>query len=188
MAGPAEVSQSWQVGRSVRGASRLAGQYCSLRLKAAGFARRLALAGARARQCLRHFCRQARLVDIGSPLPRTLSRESHWGARAPASGTPTHRSLSRAGGSTSGAGGRNPSEPGQWLALRGCVPPRARRSGGSSATPGSRSASARSSRRDSRHVASESWNWSSWQVPFIVRGVRRVERCLRRGAHPAAFR
>jgi hypothetical protein len=30
--------------------------------------------------CLRHFCGWARLVDVGSPLPRTLSRPSHWRA------------------------------------------------------------------------------------------------------------
>jgi hypothetical protein len=44
--------------------------------------------------CLRHFCRHARLVDAGSPLPRTLSRASHWRATesfntVPASGSQT---------------------------------------------------------------------------------------------------
>ena len=98
----------------------------------------------------------------------------------PASISPGARDPAERAAVVEGRGGGGPS-------LEDALGRQVRRSGGSSGPPGSRSAWARSSRQGSRHAGSESWSWSSRQVPFVMRGCRRVERRLRRGAHPAVF-
>jgi hypothetical protein len=89
--------------------------------------------------------------------------------------------ISPAGGSTNAAGGHNPLQPGRWRDLREFDRPQGRRSGASSAPPDNRSGSARSSPRGSRPAGSGSWSWSSWQVPFVVRGIGAPNVLWRRG-------
>lgn len=97
---------------------------------------------------------------------------------------------SPAGGSTNATDGHNPLQPGRWPALRECDRPTVQTSGASSTRPDNRSGLVRNSPQGLRPAGSESWSWSSWQVPFVrsaigadqlMRGVQRVERLVAPG-------